>query len=105
MADFPIPCANFKSVFPTKRLCRYLAAKRWPDGFHCPQLRSEGLAASQPNVHTFLCTQCGRRLRSRRTIMHRSHLPLTVCFWPLPDGDAFHACQPCSCKASLAWLL
>ncbi len=84
MADFPHSLREFQKRFPDEAACAaYLAAKRWPDGFHCPQCGGvKAWLLPSRNVHTFLCTQCRKETSvTAGTIMHRSHLPLTVWFW------------------------
>lgn len=84
MADFPHSLREFQKRFPDDAACAaYLAAKRWPDGFRCPQCGGvKAWLLPSRNVHTFLCTQCRKETSvTAGTIMHRSHLPLTVWFW------------------------
>jgi predicted RNA-binding Zn-ribbon protein involved in translation (DUF1610 family)/transposase-like protein len=84
MADFPRSLREFQKRFPDDAACAdYLAAKRWPDGFRCPHC-GEGKCWRLPSrrVLTFRCAGCGKETSvTAGTILHRSHLPLTVWFW------------------------
>jgi hypothetical protein len=84
MADFPRSLSEFQEQFPDDAACAaYLAGKRWPDGFRCP--RCGGAKSWQLPIRTpltFLCAGCRKETSvTAGTIMHRSHLPLTVWFW------------------------
>ena len=84
MADFPRSLREFQKCFPNDAACAsYLAAKRWPDGFRCPQC-GEAKYWHLPSraMLTFLCAKCRKETSvTAGTVMHRSHLPLTVWFW------------------------
>ena len=84
MADFPHSLREFQKRFPDDAACAsYLAAKRWPDGFRCPHC-GEGKCWRLPSrpVLTLLCAECRKETSvTAGTIVHRSHLPLTVWFW------------------------
>jgi predicted RNA-binding Zn-ribbon protein involved in translation (DUF1610 family)/transposase-like protein len=84
MADFPCSLREFQMRFPDDAACAgYLAAKRWPDGFRCPGC-GEAKCWQLPSrtILTFRCAECGKETSvTAGTIMHRSHLPLTVWFW------------------------
>jgi len=78
---------NFKEFckrFADERACKnYLYNLRWPEGFSCPQcgchefsfVKSRGI---------FQCKQCRHQTSlTTGTVMHRTHLPLTIWFWAI----------------------
>jgi transposase-like protein/predicted RNA-binding Zn-ribbon protein involved in translation (DUF1610 family) len=84
MADFPRSLREFQQRFPDDAACAdYLVSTRWPEGFRCPrcgEAKSWRLAC-RPGL-TFVCAKCRRETSvTAGTIMHRSHLPLTIWFW------------------------
>jgi predicted RNA-binding Zn-ribbon protein involved in translation (DUF1610 family)/transposase-like protein len=84
MADFPRSLREFQRQFQDDTACAsYLAAKRWPDGFRCPDCgETKCWRLPSRTVQTFRCAGCGKETSvTAGTIMHRSHLPLTVWFW------------------------
>ena len=84
MADFPRSLNEFQKRFPDDAACAaYLAAKRWPDGFRCPRCGgTKSWQLPSREVLTFLCAGCRKEISvTAGTIMHRSHLPLTIWFW------------------------
>jgi predicted RNA-binding Zn-ribbon protein involved in translation (DUF1610 family) len=84
MADFPGSLSEFQQRFPDDAACAaYLARKRWPDGFRCPRCGGEkSWRAPSRKVLTFICAKCRKETSATAgTILHRSHLPLTVWFW------------------------
>ncbi len=84
MADYPRSLCEFQVRFPDDAACAaHLAAKRWPDGFRCPHCGgAKNWQLPSRKVPTFLCTQCRKETSvTAGTIMHRSHLPLTIWFW------------------------
>ena len=84
MADFPRSLNEFQTRFPDDAACAaYLAAKRWPDGFRCPRCGgTKSWQLPSREVLTFLCAGCRKEISvTAGTIMHRSHLPLTIWFW------------------------
>jgi transposase-like protein len=84
MADFPRSLRDFQQRFPDDAACAaYLAAKRWPEGFRCRRCgEARCWRLTCRPVLTFACARCGKETSvTAGTIMHRSHLPLTVWFW------------------------
>jgi len=84
MADFPRSLLDFQRRFPDDAACaEYLASARWPDGFRCMacgNAKSWRLACRARL--TFGCAACGKEISvTAGTIMHRSHLPLSIWFW------------------------
>jgi hypothetical protein len=82
--DRPMSRTEFEARFPDDDACaRHLAAKRWPDGFTCPDPDCAGAKswALRSKPHTWECSGCGRQTSvTAGTVMHRSHLPLRVWF-------------------------
>jgi transposase-like protein len=80
--DKPMSRSDFDRRFPGEEACaRYLAAKRWPDGFVCPACgHGKGWElASKP--FTWECAGCHRQTSvTAGTVMHRSKLPLRTWF-------------------------
>ncbi len=84
MAGFPRSLREFQARFPDDTACAaFLAAKRWPDSFRCPCCGGAKVwQLPSRKVPTFLCAGCRKETSiTAGTIMHRSHLPLTVWFW------------------------
>lgn len=80
--DKPISRQSFDARFSDEEACsRYLAERRWPEGFLCP---SCGTCKSWPlkrNRATWECAGCGRQTSvTAGTVMHSSHLPLRTWF-------------------------
>lgn len=84
MVDFPRSLREFQRRFPDGATCaEYLASARWPDGFRCPGCREtkSWRLACRARL-SFACAACGKEISvTAGTIMHRSHLPLSVWFW------------------------
>jgi hypothetical protein len=82
MAEPPRSLPEFEARFPDDAACaRWLAAKRWPDGFRCPACghdRAWELARERPTL------QCAARERqvsvTAGTVLHGSHLGLRTWF-------------------------
>lgn len=84
MANFPRSLREFQHQFPNDAACaEYLAFARWPDGFHCPACgKTKAWRLACRPVLTFACAACKKETSvTAGTIMHRSHLALTVWFW------------------------
>ena len=84
MADFPRSLREFQHQFPDDAACaEYLASARWPDGFRCPACgRAKAWRLACRARFTFVCAACAKEISvTAGTIMHRSHLPLSVWFW------------------------
>ena len=77
----------FRTRFATEESCRdYLFAQRFPDGFVCPKCGCRAYYVLKTR-QTCQCKQCRRQTSvTAGTVMHRTHLPLTVWFW------AFYLC-------------
>jgi predicted RNA-binding Zn-ribbon protein involved in translation (DUF1610 family) len=75
--------SEFQTSFPDERSCAaFLFERRWPQGFVCPACGGGRAALSKSRAHTYECLDCGRQTSlTAGTAMHRSKLPLTVCFW------------------------
>lgn len=76
--------AAFQKEFPDEISCRnYLFKKRWPNGFVCPKCGGIGCYTLKDRKE-YVCRQCRKQSSvTTGTIMHRSHLPLTVWFWAM----------------------
>jgi transposase-like protein len=69
--------------FGTEPLCEAALEKaRWPNGFTCPDCRSQRhCVVRHGRVKTFQCNRCHRQVTLRSgTIFHSSKLPLTTWF-------------------------
>ena len=68
--------------FPDDDACaRYLAERRWPDGFVCPACGGRKGWALDRGRPTWECAACRRQTSvTAGTIMHRSHLALKTWF-------------------------
>jgi transposase-like protein len=84
MADFPRSLCEFQHRFPNDDACaEYLMSARWPDGFRCPACtKTKAWRLASRARPTFACAACGKEISvTAGTIMHRSHLPLSIWFW------------------------
>jgi hypothetical protein len=83
MSDFPRSLLEFQRRFPDDAACAtYLAAVRWPHGFVCPECGSTRACLLTTKAHTYQCYACLRQTSvTAGTVMHKTHLPLTVWFW------------------------
>lgn len=73
---------NFRSRFATEEACRdYMFEVRFPDGFVCPKCGCREYSYLRTR-HTCQCKACRRQTSvTAGTVMHRTHLPLTIWFW------------------------
>jgi Transposase zinc-ribbon domain len=71
-------------MFPDEAACaEHLAGTRWPEGFVCRECggRAAWRIPSRTPL-TFACKTCRKETSvTAGTVMHRSHLPLTIWFW------------------------
>lgn len=84
MADFPRSLREFQRQFPDDAACaEYLVSARWPDGFRCPACgKAKAWRLACRGRLTFACAACAKEISvTAGTIMHRSHLPLSIWFW------------------------
>jgi transposase-like protein len=73
---------EFQARFRDERGCReYLAACRWPEGFHCTRC-GETKAFELPQRRLWQCKACGRQVSvTAGTVLHRTRVPLPIWFW------------------------
>ena len=75
---------EFRTRFSTEEICRAeLFRFRFPNGFVCPKC---GCTEYYPvrGRNTFQCRACRHQTSvTAGTVMHRTHLPLTVWFWAI----------------------
>ena len=75
---------EFRTRFSTEESCRAeLFRLRFPNGFVCPKC---GCTEYYPvrGRNTFQCRACRHQTSvTAGTVIHRTHLPLTVCFWTI----------------------
>jgi hypothetical protein len=82
--DQPRTLLEFQRDFPDDEAClRYLALRRWPDGFVCPRCGSRQ-ATELSRRRVWQCRAC--RLQTSLTagtVLHGTHLPLITWFWAM----------------------
>lgn len=75
---------EFRTLYSTEDACRAeLFRLRFPNGFVCPVC---GCTEYDPvrGWNTFQCRSCRRQTSvTAGTVIHRTHLPLTVWFWAI----------------------
>lgn len=84
MADYPRSLREFQRRFPDDAACgEHLARTRWPGGFACPRCGGwQAWRLPSRTPLTFGCKGCGKETSvTAGTVMHRTHLPLSVWFW------------------------
>jgi predicted RNA-binding Zn-ribbon protein involved in translation (DUF1610 family) len=84
MAELPRSLPEFEARFPDEAACaRWLAAKRWPDGFRCPACGHDRAWELGRERLTLQCAACERQVSvTAGTVLHGSHLGLrTGGFW------------------------
>lgn len=90
---------EFRTLYSTEDACRAeLFRLRFPNGFVCPVC---GCTEYYPvrGRNTFQCRSCRRQTSvTAGTVMHRTHLPLTIWFWAIylcaADKRGISAVQP-----------
>lgn len=75
---------DFRTRFASEDDCRnYLFAERFPEGFVCPKCGGHEYYFLKTR-HVCQCKHCRRQTSvTADTVMHRTHLPLTVWFWAI----------------------
>ena len=77
----PYSLIAFQQRFPDEACAAYLAALRWPDGFHCPSCGHDQAWMLETKSWTYECVGCGKQTSvTAGTIMHGSKLPLRAWF-------------------------
>jgi hypothetical protein len=82
MAEPPRSLPEFEARFPDDAACaRWLAAKRWPDGFRCPSCGHDRAWELARERLTLQCAACERQVSvTAGTALHGSHLGLRTWF-------------------------
>lgn len=80
--DKPMSRTQFDRKFPDDAACAaYLAAKRWPEGFVCPNCMGRKGWELKSKRFTWECGGCRRQTSvTALSVMHGSHLPLRTWF-------------------------
>ena len=81
MAPDPSSLFAFQKRFADDACAAYLAALRWPNGYHCPTCGHDQAWMLETKSWTYECAGCGKQTSvTAGTVMHRSKLPLSVWF-------------------------
>lgn len=74
----------FRARFVTEEACRdYLYQNRFPNGFICPKCGSRECYKLRTRA-VCQCKHCRHQTSvTAGTVMHRTHLPLTIWFWAI----------------------
>lgn len=75
---------EFRQCFQTEEACEaYLFRLRWPSGFVCPKCGGSGYYQLHDR-REYVCKHCHHQCSvTAGTVLHRTHLPLTVWFWAI----------------------
>ena len=75
---------EFRQRFQTEEACEeFLFEQRWPEGFVCTKCGGHGCYRLRGR-REYVCRQCRRQSSvTAGTVMHHTHLPLTVWFWAI----------------------
>lgn len=75
---------EFRTRYQTEEACREeLFRQRFPEGFVCPKCGSKEFYAIRSR-NICQCRSCRRQTSvTAGTVMHRTHLPLTIWFWAI----------------------
>ena len=66
----------------------HLFEQRWPDGFICPKCGGTGCYQLRGR-REYVCKHCHRQSSvTAGTVLHRTHLPLTIWFWAIYIGSS-----------------
>lgn len=73
----------FQKAFPDEAACAaFLARRRWPKGFICPECGGGQAHELKSRAWVWVCAGCRRQTSvTAGTVLHRTKLPLTVWFW------------------------
>ena len=81
MAADPSSLIAFQRRFPDDACAAYLAALRWPDGFHCDTCGHDHGWILDSKVWKYECSECGKQTSvTAGTVMHGSKLALSTWF-------------------------
>ena len=80
----PRSLLEFQRDFPDDAACvRYLASRRWPDGFICPACGATR-AYEVEKRHLWQCAACRQQTSlTAGTVLHGTRLPLITWFWAM----------------------
>src|SRR3989338_7582915 len=80
MKLYPLTAMEFQDMFPTDRACfEYLCLVKWPDGFVCPNCKSNEVWKLKRNV--LRCKKCSRDISvTAGTIFQDLRKPLRLMF-------------------------
>ena len=98
---------EFRRRFQTEEACEtFLFEQRWPEGFVCPKYGGLGCYRLRRR-REYVCNQCRHQSSvTARTVLYRTHLPLTVWFWAIylaaQDKRGISATQ-LSCELEIAY--
>ena len=75
---------EFRQRFQAEEACEaFLFEQRWPEGFVCPKCGEKGCYRLHGR-REYICKQCRRQSSvTAGTVLHHTHLPLTVWFWAI----------------------
>lgn len=75
---------EFRERFATEEECRiYLYENRFPEGFVCPRCGGKEYSYIKTRK-VYQCSKCHKQVSlTANTVMHRTHLPLTIWFWAI----------------------
>ena len=80
--DFPRTIVEFQRRFPDDAACRdYFCARRWPDGFRCPDCGFERALEVSSRL-LWQCSRCRHQVSvTAGTVLHKTRTPIHLWFW------------------------
>ena len=89
MAKDPTSFMAFQRRFPDDACAAYLAALRWPDGFHCPACGHDEAWMLETKSWTYECAGCRKQTSiTAGTVMREQAAAEHVVPRCFPDGHA-----------------
>ena len=75
---------DFQKRFASEDACReFLYEHRFPNGFVCPHCGGRSCSYLRTR-QLYQCSKCRKQVSlTAKTVMHRTHIPLTVWFWAI----------------------